>query len=219
MKPKHPPQEEGVDGWLMSYADMITLLLCFFIIFVSTSEPRQERLVAATQGMKEKFGSLSLDSPYDGVYRDIIGIVAQNNADRNIAVEKTSRGMRVEISGIQFFLPGSAEIPESQLVVLKDIARALKAGTLVHYSIDIEGHTHDGAPPGAEYASNWELAAARAARIVRLLIEEGVDPTRLRATSYADTQPLLPNKDAAGNSIPGNREQNDRVIVRVEKRR
>ena len=55
--PKKYIQEDNVDSWLMSYADMITLLLCFFVIFVSASEPKKEKLSAVTEGMLGKFGS------------------------------------------------------------------------------------------------------------------------------------------------------------------
>ena len=92
---KHHAAEENVDSWLMSYADMITLLLCFFIIYVSTSEPRQDRFAAATKGFHQQFGTIHLDSPYDGIYRDILCTVASHNADQNISVEKTPKGIRI----------------------------------------------------------------------------------------------------------------------------
>ncbi len=217
MIPKKHSHEEANESWLMSYADMITLLLAFFVIFVSTSEPKQDRLAAATKGMKEQFGTVSLDSPYDSVYKNIQGIVVSNNADRNIAVEKTPRGLQVEISVLNVFAHGTAEIPKKQLDMLKEVARSLKDTTLASFSIEVEGHTGSLPTTGEGFASNWELAAARATRIVRILVEEGIDPARLRATSYAETRPVVPNEDEQGNAIDANQEKNQRVVIRVEK--
>lgn len=216
MIPKRPQQEDNVDSWLMSYADMITLLLAFFVIFVSTSTPKQDELAAATKGMHDRFGSLSLDTPYDGVYRDVVGIISSANQDRNIAIDKTTHGIQIELSALHFFGNESADIGADQLPVLMDIAQALKKGQLANCTIEIEGHTDDTAVGSPEFATNWELAAARATRIVRLLIEQGVEPERLRATSYAATRPVAPNEDAMGTPIPQNHEKNQRVVIRVE---
>lgn len=215
--PKKNQPEENLDAWLMSYADMITLLLAFFVIFVATSEPKQDRLAAATKGMKEKFGTVSLDSPFTSVYRNLTGIVASNEADRNVAVEKTARGLKVELSSLYFFEGDTADIPESQMPLLRQIAESLKSGELTHTTIEVEGHTDNLPINSHEFSTNWELAASRATRIVRLLIDEGVQPTRLRATSFAETKPTVPNEDARGNPIPQNRARNQRVVIRVEK--
>lgn len=216
MTPKRPQQEDNVDSWLMSYADMITLLLSFFVIFVATSKPQENELAAATKGMHERFGTLSLETPFDGVYRDMVGVVASNNQDRNIAIEKTSRGVQVELSALNFFQSDSADISTEQLPALMELAQAMKKGKLTNCIIEIEGHTDDTPVDSPEFASNWELAAARATRIVRLLIEQGVEPEKLRATSFAQTQPVVPNEDAHGAPIPQNKEKNQRVVIRME---
>jgi len=210
-------QEDNVDSWLMSYADMITLLLAFFIIFVATSVPKQDKFAAATRGMKERFGTLTLESPFDDTYRAMVGIVATNHADRNIAIEKTARGMQMEMSSLSLFAPGSAEVPPSQLPLLKNLAETLKGGALAGYTIEVDGYTSDEAPPKGAFASNWELAAARATRVLRVLAEAGLDPAELRATSYGPSHPLVPNADAKGQPIFENRARNERVVIRVEK--
>jgi chemotaxis protein MotB len=209
--------EENADSWLMSYADMITLLLAFFIIFVSTSEPKQDKLTAATRGMQGTFGSVQLESPFDGVYREVQGIIASHNADRNVSIEKTPRGLLIELSTLRFYGPGSADLASDQQALLDAIARQLAQGDLQHYSVEVEGHTDD-VPAQGGAKSNWDLSAARAARITDLLIADGFDAKRLRATGFADTQPAVPNVDAKGTPIPENREKNQRVVIRIEQR-
>ncbi|MEQ1501941.1 MAG: OmpA family protein [Myxococcota bacterium] len=71
----------------------------------------------------------------------------------------------------------------------------------------VEGHTDDVPIDTARYASNWELGAARAARVVESLIAAGVPADRLAVTSYGETQPLVANAD------PDSRRLNRRVEI------
>jgi len=76
----------------------------------------------------------------------------------------------------------------------------------------IEGHTDNLPIRTAQYPSNWELSAARAARVLRYLVQKGgISPHRLTAVGYADTRPLVPN------TTPANRAQNRRVDIAILK--
>ncbi|MBV8939833.1 MAG: OmpA family protein [Alphaproteobacteria bacterium] len=213
MPPKRHRPEENVDAWLMTYADMITLLLAFFIIFVATSEPKQERFEAATKGMHDYFAGFSMDSPFDGAMREVQGIVASRNAERTISAEKTRRGMTIELASLPLFAPGSADILAAKLSLLEELAGVLNAGELSRAAITVEGHT-DGDPGTAK--NRWELGAQRAAAVADALALRGIDPKRIRVTSVGDTAPLVPGTDAEGHPIPENQARNSRVIIRVE---
>ena len=216
-------QDDHVDAWLMSYADLITLKVMLFVIFVSISVSKHEHPSEFTRGelehpyLQKESGTLALGTPYDEAYRTLLGIVLSGSADQHIAVEKTSHSLSIDISAVQFFDEGSADIPGGQLPLLKAIAHSLKVGTLIQDNIEVEGYTDDETLKKSKFANNWELASMRAARIVVLLAGEGIDPARLRATSYAGNHPVVPNKDAAGNPILENRKRNQRVVITVEK--
>jgi chemotaxis protein MotB len=78
--------------------------------------------------------------------------------------------------------------------------------------VEVQGHTDDLPIRGRlaeRFPSNWELGGARAARVVRLLGEHGVAPTRMRAVSFADTQPI------ASNETPEGRARNRRIEIRL----
>lgn len=220
MKPRRRTasvQEDNVDSWLMSYADMITLLLCFFIIFVATSEPKQEKLKAATKGMKEYFGSITLETPYDGVYREVQGLIAAKTADSFLAAERTPRGIKIELSSLAFFASGSAQIAPEQLPVIQELAHQLSSVPAKDYMIEVEGYASDAPVESALFANSWELAAARAAQVVKLLSESNIDPARLKVVSYGSTHPVVPNHDSQGTPIPENQARNERVVVKMEK--
>jgi chemotaxis protein MotB len=219
-KPKdrgHSQQEGGMDSWLMSYADMITLLLCFFIIFVSVSEPKQDKFSQITEGLVNRFGTVDLTTPLKGVFEAVQQVVEKHQALRDVSVEKTQSGIAMEISSRKIFEPGSAEITEANLSLLTDLVASLKTADFLEYRIIIEGHTSDEQLPSAFLPTNWDLSAARAARVVRYFIEQGIKTDRIRAVAYADSKPKVPNRGVGDEPILENREQNQRMVIKLER--
>src|SRR5580658_8595786 len=107
MPPPHKPPQDHVDSWLMSYADMITLLLCFFIIFVSVSEPKKEKLDAVTKGMSDKFGSVNLATPLQGLYKSLQSVIEKQQMLQDVAVDHSQSALAIELSAPAFYQPGS----------------------------------------------------------------------------------------------------------------
>ena len=215
--PRKILQEESVDSWLMSYADMITLLMCFFIIFVSVSEPRKERISMLSTGMGGRFGTVDMVTPFDGVINNLQGIIETNQSFREITIEHDNDTVQMEMSSSTFFQPFIAELNTEKTPLIIEIVKSLKKVEFIDYVIVIEGHTSDIAPQSGLYATNWELSAARAARMVRFFIDNGISPKNIKAVGMADSQPKVPNLDAAGNPILANREINERVVVKLER--
>lgn len=216
--PRKHQGEENVDSWLMSYADMITLLLGFFIIFVSVSEPKKEKMSAIKDGVQGQFGVVALATPFQGLFRSLQAVIEEKNILNDVSIEKTTRGVALELSTISFFTEKSADFEESMVPVLVEIAAKLKKEDLVHSNITVEGYTNDLLVATEQFPTNWELSAARAARVVRFFIEQGIDPSRLSAVGYGVTRPKVPNLDVNGNAIIVNRKLNERVVIRIEQR-
>lgn len=235
--------ERGVDDWLMTYADMITLLLCFFAIFLSVSVPEKEAFVNARQKVLEKFSQEpgvtlagdetkfktggnydALPSILDRFHMDTTSLVNNSatgkSKDHKNKKEKADgdRILTLEMPSAAFFSSGSATLSEEGKALLLDILNTkLKAQELEDYQITIEGHTDDVPINTVQFPSNWELSTARAASVVRYFIEQGVLPQKLRASGYADSVPKVPNRDGQGDPIPENQAQNRRVLIKLEK--
>jgi len=210
-------EEPNVDSWLMSYADMITLLMCFFIIFVSVSEPKRERISAIASGMSGKFGTVDVATPFDGVIGSLQSVVEKHQSFRDVTIDHGEKAIEMELSSAVFFKPDSAELADDKLPILREIIATLKTVNFLEYAITVEAHTSDLPPKSGLFATNWELSSARASRMVRALIEGGLDAKNLRAVGLADTHPKVPNLDATGNPIAANREKNERVVVKLER--
>lgn len=129
-------------------------------------------------------------------------------------VELTPRenGVELNLRGAAFFDSASADIKPGGLKLLREIATTL-AGT--PYKVTVEGHTDNNPIESWLYPSNWELSSARASRVARFLIDNGVQREHLRVEGLADTRPVVPNDDAAGKPIPENQAKNRRVVILV----
>ena len=124
--------------------------------------------------------------------------------DKLINVRRTDKWIEVEISSKVLFESGGALLQYEAVPILVDLAKILRQ---FPNSIRVEGFTDNLPINTSVYPSNWELSAARAASVVHLLTDEGVDPKRLAAIGYGEYRPI------ADNSTPEGRARNRRVVI------
>jgi len=209
-------QEANVDSWLMSYADMITLLLCFFVIFVAISEPKKERVAQITEGMREKFGMVENTTPFAGSMRSLQSSINRYQLYRDVAFERTTTSLTLELSTQKFFRDGSVEIDTEMTKQLNELIAALKETDLAGRSVSIESHTDDSPPNSGLYKNNWEFSAVRAAKLAHYFVQQGFPASSIKAVGYGDARPKVPNSDAKGKPIEANRERNQRITITLE---
>ncbi|BCB26704.1 flagellar motor protein MotD [Sulfurimicrobium lacus] len=142
-----------------------------------------------------------------GIATDLLKVMEPLVKEGQVRVTQSPLGVSIEINASVLFAPGQAQLEKPSIQVLKAVAQVV-AG--VPNAVQIEGHT-DNIPIGTPaYPSNWELSTARASSVVRLFIDNGVDPSRLMAIGYADQRPVEPNDTNEGRS------RNRRVTVMIE---
>jgi chemotaxis protein MotB len=144
----------------------------------------------------------NIRSSYDGLVSDLEDEVASGQ----IHIERLRSGLKLNLSEEILFPSGSATLNASGTAVLSKVSRRLVE---LPHSIAVEGHT-DNVPVARRYVSNWELAAARASSVVRLMIELGVDPERLKAVSRAEFAPV------ASNDTDEGRAKNRRIEIQLD---
>ncbi len=126
-----------------------------------------------------------------------------------VRVTEGALGITVEINASALFDSGEARLQLPAVRAMTAVGRILAT---TDFPITVEGHT-DNAPINTPlFPSNWELSGARAASVVRLFIDTGVDPRRLTATGYADQRPV------ADNASPEGMQRNRRVAINMESR-
>lgn len=215
-KPEIPGDDED---WLATYADAITLLMAFFVMLVSFSKVELPLFEAVQAGIKEKLGGeVDSDKPIFALQSKINNVVQDTPEipPDQIDVGFDDEGVVVDFASGSFFRPGSAELTEQAKLVLGKIKRELELPPYDLYHVDVEGHTDDIPIKNSPiFPTNWELSAARAARVVREFVTLGIEPQFLQASGYADTKPKVPHRDLLGEPIPENQKKNRRISVRL----
>lgn len=146
-----------------------------------------------------------LQPTYEGLVRDLEADLAA----ARIEIDRLREGLRTRLPAETLFASGSADLTAEGEQVLARLGARLKD---TPYDVFVQGHTDDVSIRGAlasRFPTNWELAAARAARVVRALQAAGVAPERLAAVSFGQYRPVVP-----GDS-PEARAENRRIEIRL----
>jgi chemotaxis protein MotB len=216
-----PRKDEGSDeAWLVTYADAVTLVLCFFILLFSVSEPKESAYKKISESLAAAGFTTSQDQESDPVevMQEEVEILIEGAALESVmSVEQTDNGIQLELAAGHFYHSGSAKFKREAIGTLLKVAQILKDFDFDAYEMHVEGHTDDVPMRSAMYPSNWELSAARATNVVRFLIANGLTAELMKASGFADTRPKVPNLDSQGRPIPENREMNRRVLIKVER--
>jgi chemotaxis protein MotB len=219
IKVRSPKREEtDTDDWLMTYADTITLLMAFFAILFSLSDPNPEKYKRfATQLRLEGFMKVDRESDEKELKKELQLMLEDSGFDKFASVSETDKTIELELANSAFFEPGTARFNPKAVPFLRQLGQQLLRFKKSALAIEIEGHTDDSPISTPQFPSNWELSSARASNVVRFMISLGIEPKMLRAVGYADVKPKAANRDATGNVIPANQELNRRVVVKLVK--
>ena len=210
-------RENKIDeDWMSTYGDMVTLLLCFFVMMLSVSKPDMAKFEQIQAGMNEGLGKKEVTRPIEMMLLELADDIQSMNIGEQIALGSDTQGVVLELSGDMLFDYGSADLKPAAVNALKRIAATLQSERYNNFNFSIEGHTSDEKFSSPQYPSNWELSSARAATIARFLEDRGITRVRLKATGLYDISPKYPNRDPFGEPIPQNRYKNRRVVIHIE---
>ena len=217
--------QEDFGRWLLTYADMITLLLALFIIMYSMSQVDAKRFGKMAEALNGilKGGHSTLKNHGEEQFKTGHGVLKLGDLrmiqrqveeqfetkgrGEEVLTEVTERGLVVHIVESALFDVASADLQSRAMELLDLIYEEIK-DTPNH--IRVEGHTDDLQINTARFPSNWELSGARATEVVRYFIDEhDMSPGRISALGYGEYRPIRPN-----NSIE-NRATNRRVDIVV----
>ncbi|MBY0429736.1 MAG: OmpA family protein [Rhodospirillales bacterium] len=211
----HQSNKEPNDDWLMSYADMITLILGFFILLVSISKIDPVVMEKVAAGVAKDIGRRDVLMPIESLRIDVQDVVREMGLQGNVGVGTDDMGVTIVFSAQNYYKPGTAEIRDEGLPSMKRIAETITNPKYKGFQVEVQGHTDDIPLQSQQYPSNWELSASRATTAVRLLIGNGVPKEHIKAVGFADTAPRVPNRDMNGNPLVANQAINRRVVIRV----
>ena len=203
----------GVEPWMATFADMVTLLMVFFVLFYSVEKDNTEKFKSAIDMMVEEDGPDGLAKIMKVVDSTKVmqNLKEMRDATKAAQSEETEEDRIVlRVPGLNLFKNKSAKLTPAARPVLNEIVKIIKTKGKNH-KIFIQGHTDDVPIHTAKFESNWELSAVRATSVLRHFYDKGIDPEKLTATGYADTFPMVPNNTKEG------RAKNARIEFILEK--
>lgn len=182
---------EPAPPWLINYADLMTEMVCFFVILYALSAALNKDVQAAAQQVKEMMGK-----------GEMAGEVKIDREGLKISLE--------EHGGVPFFASGKDNLTPAMTILMDKIAPVLRKLAARH-EIIVEGHTDNVPIATVHFASNWELSTARATKVVRYMVtEKGFPPEMMAAKGFGQYRPIVPNDTVE------NRRKNRRVVFFVK---
>ncbi len=224
MRKKHAGEHDNLERWLLTYADLITLLLGLFVILYASSRVDMKKYKAVMSAFENVFGG----GPSQGALSGENGIMSQpaenpgmresRSMERKVkaavgdALKKGGAMITVDERGVTvhflekfMFDPGEARIRTEALPVLDTLGFLLSS---VPNRIRIEGHTDDTPIHNSEFPSNWHLSVARALNVGYYLLQHyPIRPEKVAIVGYGEFHPLVPN------DTPVHKAQNRRVDI------
>ncbi len=212
MRKRRKKENKSTQEWLTTYSDMVTLLLCFFVLLFSFSEIDAQKfrsIMSSFQGGNgvleggttmesedELEEELGIDEDELEKLKEILEEYAEKNGlGDKITLKVDERGLVIHFADSVFFDSGKADIKPESLKILHYVSEILKRDEFKEKHIKIEGHTDtDPIIYSTEFPTNWELSAIRATNVLRYLVEEEkIEGSRLSSSGYSYHRPIAPN--------------------------
>lgn len=234
---KEHEKEPNHERWLLTYSDLITLLMIFFIVMYSMSTVDQTKYKQLAQGLNKAMGdgggssiigsdsgAISLDKEWKPTETSIVSeetnmenakeqlekYVKDSGLSDSVGVSIDNRGLVISFKDSLFFDTGKAAVKPQYTNTLLEVAKTLNLPGIVGNYVRVEGHTDNDPIKTWEFQSNWELSARRATNVTQLLIAQGgVAPQRIEATGMGEYRNVAPNDNSE------NKAKNRRVDIIV----
>jgi len=197
--PERQREETDQEGWMVAYADMITLLFIFFTLLLSISTINTTKFeMIKTEWNDQATSNLKTIS------EEFKQQIEKQNLKELVSVDLSAEGLRVSFSEQVLFGTAEAKVNADGEKVLAGVASVLK-NMNQQYRVAIEGHTDSLPIKTKEFASNWTLSSARAVNVVHFLGAQGVSDRNMSIRGFADTRPMTEAGQATAAQLAKNR--------------
>jgi chemotaxis protein MotB len=221
-------EDEGVKGdWIVTYSDMVTLLLCFFVMLFNPDDVDPGELASfisafnnTGQGAQSGGNTLSVGKSADlgntinslpstdhgrslgTALRKAMSLFNPEVKSNQVKITQDERGIIISLASDTFFDVASAALNiEQSREILLNLVSTLNSPEISGRKFRIEGHTDSEATdPFGPWPSNWELSTARAIAVLHFLMDLGVSEKRFQVAGFADTVPVGDNSTAEGRA-------------------
>jgi chemotaxis protein MotB len=223
MKKKHEEEHENVERWLLTYSDLITLMMAFFVILFAMAQVDAAKFKTLSQSLSMAFGAhggsggtnmltnfqgarvappsisvMSEDSQFNDVMKLIREYTNQAGISKSVQASIQERGLVLNLADTVLFESGKADLSPRAQAILDHLAEIIfSTGRMIR----VEGHTDNIPINTARYRSNWQLSTDRATNVIMYWISKYPDAgPRLSAGGYGEFRPIATNQTAEGRT-------------------
>lgn len=212
--------KENSERWLLTYSDLITLLLIFFILLYAISTTDQRKFADLTGALRQAFnngqfqmvtigGTPGNPHTFSGTTQSQKDVKAKlltqiqhsltilGIPQNTVTVGSSQEGLVISLAGKLLFYPGGYQLQPDSLGLMGRIASVL---THIPNQVRVEGNTDNQGVGAAGVHANWVLSSLRAVSVVEFLSTQGVAPTRLQAMGLGQYHPTSTNKTPEGRA-------------------
>ncbi len=202
-------EEEPEKVWLITYSDMVTLLLAIFVVIASVSQIDESKFEEIQDALHKSVSKTKFAKPLKDVRQKLEEVVLKEKLGYQVFVKTDPRGLVIEFRSNLLFDIGDDALLGPGENLIKSITPGLSAAAKAGYTVAVEGHTDNVPISSDRFRSNWELSTARATTVLRRLAAHGFPKEQLMASGFADIKPKVPN------DTPEHRAANRRVVIKV----
>jgi len=218
-----PPQEKkcpkcdcsgGAPAWMVTFSDLVTLLLTFFVLLLSMANMEEVKFAEASASIRSAFGAHSLPAPSkfsipiipsppiskfspiqnemaSKIYKQIQSQLKSDNIPEDIElIKKEDNTIILRINDSVLFKKGTSTVSPTAYPMLRNLADIIRP---LPMRLRIEGHT-DNTPVSKRKISNWNLSVDRAVSVMRFFKKSDLLPLdRMSAIGYGPDRPIVPN--------------------------
>ena len=220
-----PPEQEGSNPivWVISFADLMTLLLAFFILLYSMSKLDADKYLALSGSLRKTYGTESklntgtlvsenfnldgsnivsvndiLNKKLDEILKNINIFISQHQLQNIVKAYIDERGVVINISESMLFKAGDDNLTPQSRIILNYLMELFQT---FPYPILIEGHTDNTPVESVRFPSNWELSTLRACNVIKYFISKGISADRLSAEGFGEFRPIANNTTESGKAM------------------
>ena len=204
----------GLEGFLITYSDMITLILVVFVLMYSVSKMDENKFAEALSSFQSK--RMRIESVNVRLNKkemkmlERVRALVKDNVDVESIARSDTRTIVHQLPTSDLFAPGNAFFRAgAEGLIISTIQEDMKEGVK---QVFVDGHTDNVPMKSAKFPSNWELSAARAAKVGRFIIEKmRFPPERIVVAGYGEFRPIV------ANTTDDARATNRRVEIKILK--
>ncbi|MCU0608373.1 MAG: OmpA family protein [Chitinispirillaceae bacterium] len=211
-------EKDRSERWLLTYADLITLLLIFFVVLYSMAEVSKAKFDAMASSLSIIFGGVGRSGVLDGGRSVIPGqqvykehremqnteertrrMIAKKGLESKVSTILGERGLTIRLMDSVLFDPGSADLKPAARDIMQSLVDILAD---LPNAVRVEGHTDTVPIHTPKFFSNWELSTARATNVLQFILSTNrIAPQRMSAAGYGEYKPIVPNSRDQNRAI------------------